>query len=66
MASLQIDAAFCLARAHFVNVLRGHHRDNQRLDCLILLWEHRLDAGSFKSFPAPTVRFDFNHYYGES
>jgi hypothetical protein len=29
------------------------------IDCLIFLWEHRLNAGRFKRFPAPTVRFDF-------
>jgi hypothetical protein len=29
--------------------------------CLIFLWEHRLDAGSFKSFPAQAVRSNFNY-----
>jgi hypothetical protein len=24
------------------------------IDCLIFLWKHRLDTGSFKSFPAPS------------
>jgi hypothetical protein len=30
------------------------------IDCLALLWKHRLNAGSFKNLPAPTVRSDFN------
>jgi len=30
------------------------------VDCLTLLWKHRLKVRSFKDFPAPTVRFDFN------
>jgi hypothetical protein len=28
------------------------------IDCLIFLWDYRLDARNFKSFPAPAVRFD--------
>jgi hypothetical protein len=31
------------------------------VDCLILLWEHRLNAGSVESFPAPLVWSDFNY-----
>lgn len=31
------------------------------IDRLIFLREHRFDARSFKNFPTPTVRFDFNH-----
>jgi hypothetical protein len=30
------------------------------VDCLIFLWEHRLDAGCLKDFPAPAMWFDFN------
>jgi len=30
------------------------------IDCLIFLWEHRLNARRFKGFPAPPVRSDFN------
>jgi len=32
--------------------------------CLILLWEYRLDAGCFESFPAPRVwsYFDYRHW----
>jgi hypothetical protein len=30
-------------------------------DCLIFLPEHRLNARSFKDFPAPAMRPDFNY-----
>ena len=36
-----------LARAEARAVLRV-------IDCLIFLWEYRLDAGGFKSFPTPS------------
>jgi hypothetical protein len=31
------------------------------IDCLIFLWEYRLDTGRLKRFSAPTVRPDFNY-----
>jgi hypothetical protein len=31
------------------------------VDGLTLLWKHRLNARSFKNFPAPSVRFYFNY-----
>ena len=44
-----------------MNLARAKACELQRIvDCLIFLWERRLDAGSFKSFPAPTVPLYFD------
>ena len=34
-------------------------------DCVLLAQKHRLDAGSFKAFPAVSKRSDFNHRHRE-
>jgi hypothetical protein len=36
------------------------HALQRIIHCLIFRWEPRLNAGSFKSFPAAPVRSDFN------